>query len=304
MSNKLTVIRTEEQIVSEILFYVEDTRKKILYNAIEIGRRLVEAKEVVPHGEWGKWLEEKVNFKKSTANNFIKIFNEYGADQLSLLGDNLKVQTFGNITYSQALELIALDEKERIAFVENHNMEDISVRELKREISELKKKNNLEVREVTEKMEKEKEQLQKERDKAYMDISEIEESKRILEEAFNEGAEERNELENKIQALENEIEEIKDKTIDIDINKQEFEEEVQAKINALKREKEEALMKLEEYKASSNENAVRYKVHFETLTVEFKKILEVLEQMKMNETEFIKYSGATKKLINTMLQRL
>lgn len=300
----LKVIRTEEQVAEEILYYYDDMKKRVLCNSIEIGRRLIEAKEMLEHGDWGKWLEEKVKFKKSTANNYIRIFNEYSADQLNLLGDNVKFQTLGNIKYTQALELISLEEKERLEFVENHDMDSMSTRELKREIAELKKKNKEDIKKAKDEGEKEKEQILKERDKAYLDIAAISEEKRMIEESFNLEEEEKEKLENKIKDLESRIEEINNKDIEIDISKKEFEEEAQAKINALKREKEEALMSLEQYKNTSGENSTKYKIHFDILKREFKNLLEVLASMKENEAEYIKYSGATKKLLEAMQERL
>ena len=47
-------------IAAEINFYKEQTRKITLLNCSEIGRRLREAKRLIPHGEWGNWLEDQV----------------------------------------------------------------------------------------------------------------------------------------------------------------------------------------------------------------------------------------------------
>ena len=58
----------------------------VLGYAIEIGRKLKEAKTLLPYGQWGRWLQEEVEFSQSTAQNFMKIFEEYGARQVSLLG--------------------------------------------------------------------------------------------------------------------------------------------------------------------------------------------------------------------------
>ncbi|WP_297634725.1 DUF3102 domain-containing protein [uncultured Clostridium sp.] len=302
MSNVL--VRNEQQIADEILYYVDDTRKRIITNAIEIGRRLIEAKEVVGHGDWGRWLEEKVNFKKSTANNYIRLFNEYAADQLNILGENIKFQAFGNISYTQALELISLDENERLEFVENHDMESISTRELKKEIAELKKKNKENIKAIREENEAEKKQLQEERDKAWLEIASIAEDKRNLEEKINEEAEDKEELELKIVELEKEIEETKNRPVGIVEDKEKFEEEARKRIVELKREKEEALGRLEAMKTESNEYIIQYKIHFETVAAGCKKMLEMLEGMKVNDVDYIKYRQAGQNLLNTMLKRL
>jgi len=62
-----------QQIETEIILLKNQTAQ----NIIEIGKRLNQAKELVPHGEWGKWLEEKVEFTQRTAQKFMRIAKEY-----------------------------------------------------------------------------------------------------------------------------------------------------------------------------------------------------------------------------------
>lgn len=103
---------------------------------VEIGRRLQEAKELLPHGEWGQWVKEELPFSQSTAQNFMRIFQEYGADQLEI-GGAVKSQALANLSYTKALRLLAIDdEEEREAFVETHNVADMSSRELEEAIRE------------------------------------------------------------------------------------------------------------------------------------------------------------------------
>ncbi len=126
--------RTPGLIAAEINKIKEDTKRILIYNSIEIGRKLTEAKEMLPHGEWGKWLKTEVDYSKTTANNLMKIFQEYGSEQINLLGDNLKSQTFGNLNYSQATLLLGVPAEEREKFVEENNVEEMSARELKKAI--------------------------------------------------------------------------------------------------------------------------------------------------------------------------
>jgi len=65
-----TVIDT---LTIEILILKQQTAQ----NIIEIGKRLVSAKQGLPHGEWGKYLKEKVDFSQVTANKFMRISEEY-----------------------------------------------------------------------------------------------------------------------------------------------------------------------------------------------------------------------------------
>jgi chromosome segregation ATPase len=132
----LMINRTPDLIAAEINSIKNQTRNMVLYNSIEIGRRLVEAKELVPHGEWGKWLEGSVDYSQSTAQNLMKIFNEYGSEQLTLLGNNAKSQALGNLSYTQAVVLLALPEEEREKFVNDHDIDNMSTRELQQTIKE------------------------------------------------------------------------------------------------------------------------------------------------------------------------
>lgn len=127
--------RSLATVTAEIRAYQDAARRMAVQYSIEIGRRLIEAKEMVGHGEWGDYLREELGFSQSTANNHMAMFRAYAADQMRLDGDNLKNQAFGNLTYTQALALLALpSEEEREAFVESHDMAGLSTRELREEL--------------------------------------------------------------------------------------------------------------------------------------------------------------------------
>ena len=135
ISVPMTAQRDIQTVTTEIRTLHRQAQGMILNYAIEIGRRLKEAKSLLEHGEWGEWLENEVDFSRSTANNFMKIFEEYGAKQVSLFGD-ANSQTLGNLPYTHALKLLAVPAEEREEFVEEHHVEDLSSRELDRLIKE------------------------------------------------------------------------------------------------------------------------------------------------------------------------
>ena len=135
ISVPMTAQRDIQTVTTEIRTLHRQAQGMILSYAIEIGRRLKEAKSLLEHGEWGEWLENEVDFSRSTANNFMKIFEEYGAKQVSLFGD-ANSQTLGNLPYTHAMKLLAVPAEEREEFVEEHHVEDLSSRELDRLIKE------------------------------------------------------------------------------------------------------------------------------------------------------------------------
>ena len=126
--------RTPEQIGAEIRTYVNAARQILTKCAVEIGRRLVEAKELLPHGEWLPWLQKETDFSERTAQTYMKIFREYGAAQESLFGAEVNTQTFADLPISKALALLSVPESDRIEFAEVVDAEHISVRELEEKI--------------------------------------------------------------------------------------------------------------------------------------------------------------------------
>lgn len=132
MSTEMQSTRTLEVVAAEIRTFTAS----MLNNIIEIGRRMVEAKALLPHGEFLPWLKEQTGYSSSTANNFMRLYEAYGSQQGSLFGAELNCQTFGNLTYSKALALLSVPESEREAFVEEQDVENLSTRELKELIAE------------------------------------------------------------------------------------------------------------------------------------------------------------------------
>lgn len=133
MSEEIVEIRDANIIAAEIETIKRQTQHMMLAASVEIGRRLVEAKEYVDHGNWSQWLKEKVNYSQSTADNLMKIYREYGDEQISL-GGSSKSQTFGNLTYSQAIALFAMPADEREDFVKTNDVENMTSRQLQEAI--------------------------------------------------------------------------------------------------------------------------------------------------------------------------
>ena len=128
--------RPLEVVKNEIISLTHQAQVSAVHYACEIGKRLIEAKEQVGHGRWGDWLKSEVDYSQSTAESFMKIYREYGTDQLSLFSDFSKSQTIGRLDVSKLLLLTAIPADEREAFAEAADAEHVSVRELKKQIDE------------------------------------------------------------------------------------------------------------------------------------------------------------------------
>ena len=124
MSNIIEAGRSLEQVTQGILVLSAQTAA----NMCQLGKLLTEAKAMVGHGGWMKYLKEEVSYSPSAANSFMRMYEAYGE-----FGPN--PQTFGNLGSSKALELLALPEGKREEFAEAHDVESMSVRELKAQIA-------------------------------------------------------------------------------------------------------------------------------------------------------------------------
>lgn len=129
MSNIVTSSgRSINTVTAEIVAISNQAAQMAYMSMVEIGKRLVEAKELVDHGEWGSYLKNEVKFSQRTANNFMQIYER------SLSGANS--QTFSNLGYSQIVKLLALPDEELEDFAESHDVKNMSVRQLDQAIKE------------------------------------------------------------------------------------------------------------------------------------------------------------------------
>lgn len=130
----IVVMRDIDIVTAEIKTIEEHVAKTAVYGCIEIGKRLVEAKEMVGHGGWGKYLEEKVRYSQQWATNLMNLYKEYGSAQESLFESFANSQSFGNIDVTKHILLLSVPAEERAEFAEAHDAEHSSVRELKEAI--------------------------------------------------------------------------------------------------------------------------------------------------------------------------
>jgi len=137
MSDLLTE-RTPLVIAAEINTIRYQVSKILISGSIEIGRRLKEAKDLLPYGEWGKWLKESVNYSQRTADRLMQLWEEYGTKLLvSSESDSLSDSSLvTNLTYTQALILLGVPEEEREEFIAEHHVESMTNLELQQAVKE------------------------------------------------------------------------------------------------------------------------------------------------------------------------
>jgi len=129
MSENVVAVRSIEIVTAEITMIRDNARKVFLESVIQIGTRLEEAKQMVPSGEWTAYLTDKLGYKPSTAQNYMRIAREFGGGQVSLTGKTA-ADAFGQLSYSQILPLLGMPEDEREELAEENDLPNMSSREI------------------------------------------------------------------------------------------------------------------------------------------------------------------------------
>ena len=175
--------RTLPLIAAEINLIRHQTEKTLLAGAIEIGRRLKEARDRSSYGEWGKWLEESVNYSQKTADKLMSVFDAYGSWNAAAVEEGSEVQALPAMNFTQAYILLGVPEEEREEFLAEIDVEGMSTRELQKAVND-------------------RSQAIKERDQALQENSE-------LQKTLEKQSDQINQLSAKRDSLEAEAEELK-----------------------------------------------------------------------------------------------
>ena len=285
--NEMT--RPIEVITQEIQFY----KGQACMSMVEIGKRLLEANQCLPHGAWGAWLKDEVEFSERTAQNFMRIAKEYRNPQL--------ISDIGN-SASKAIMLLSMPVEEREEFVgEAHeiNGEEKTVAEMTtKELQEVLKELDAE--------RKEKEQLKKQ-----LDLFEDEAQRKqdeAVDAAYSHGEEQikrlselkeqaeaaAREAEKKVAELQGEVSELqmqKEQTTLLDateLEKIRMEAEAEAKKKAeaaLQKKLDKAKKEAEKAKKEAKEAQAAIEAHEEAQKEAEETALALKERMKLVQEE-------------------
>lgn len=288
--------RDIDVITEEINFYKQQAGMAIL----EIGKRLVEAKAQLSHGEWLPWLEKKVEFSERSAQQYIRLWREYG-----------KSATVADLGVRKALVLLALPETERDGFAgEKHEVNgeektaaEMTVKELERAVAERNA--------AREEAEKAKADLYAAREAAKDARSHVEELQDQLEELKNRptevAVEQRDATEEQLAAARreaekaaarrvSELEEALEKARGDAAAAEERKEAAEAELQNAERERDSALDAAKGYKAeaeaahkmaaaASNEGMTKFKVVFDQTVENVNTLAALLQALPDSQQE-------------------
>ena len=318
--NEITTKRDPDILAMEIRTLQQQAESILTSYIIEIGRRLCEAKAVLEHGEWGTWLREQVQFSQSTANNYMKIFERFGDDQISLFGAP-KSQAIGNLPYTKALKLLALPEDEVEDFLEEHPVTEMSTRELEKAIRERDeaRKSAEDTRALIDAAEKSKAEAEARVEELRRELEELkarpvevavqEPSPEMLDmirqEEAQKAAVEREKLEKKLAAAEEKAKRESEKTdrlkAEADKMADSVREELKKDMEAAEEAKAEAEARakaLEERLKSANGDASAFKVYFQSVQENMNRMLGMIQ--KAEPEQQAKFRAAVKALLESI----
>ena len=131
------IVRNIDTVTAEIIV-IRDNAKKVFYDAvIKIGCRLLEAKDLVPHGEWTHYLQSVLGYTPSTAQNYMRIASAFSGNEVGVDGKS-QDELFGELGYAQLLPLLGLPDEDRRELAAENDLPSMSSREINKLVSDYK----------------------------------------------------------------------------------------------------------------------------------------------------------------------
>ena len=100
----------------------------------DAGRRLIEIKSRIPHGQFLDWCKENLEFSHSKAARIMKLASELDGEN----GLLTNLETYPTIGISTVLALLEAPEEVAAEVIEENDIESMTVRELKAELARVK----------------------------------------------------------------------------------------------------------------------------------------------------------------------
>ena len=129
--------KSTEQLTAEVNVRYRQAEQLAGMSAMmlaDAGRRLIEIKARIPHGQFETWCADNLEFSKSKAEKMMKLA-ERVADENSLFS---KTETFTDIGISRVWALLAAPEEVAAEVIETNDVESMTVRELKAQLARVK----------------------------------------------------------------------------------------------------------------------------------------------------------------------
>ena len=262
-----------------------------LMMAASAGHRLLIVKERLPHGEFGTWCDNNLDFSQSKANKMMQLAKR-SSDENSIFSNSY---TCTNLSISKAFALLSASDDVAKEVIESENINDMTVTELKAEIANLKARNN-ELEADTNEIEKLKNriaELESEQSESEISVEELtakdDEIKRLKEKLEKEKAKAKAAKNNTEDAVKEAVDKYK---AEYEKEKAEAVKEGKEKLQAAYTEAEKTIARLEkELSASSQEDLTTFRAQVNILQEVFQsccKSLEIIESKDQEQGEKVR----------------
>ena len=295
VQKELTAKTTEElQIeVNGLYQQMEMIGSIAMMIAANAGQRLLVIKERLKHGEFESWCESHLDFSKRKAEMMMSLAKRC-EEENSLFS---KAQTFADLNISKVFALLAAPEEVAKEVVENNDISEMTVRELKEEIADLKLQ-NAEIVELKSRIK----ELEEEKGEPGVSSQEIEELKEKLKKEKDKLKKTKRDKDDEVKKA---LEEARVE-LDREIEKAVATANVQAKTEKIKTEKEleEARAEIEKLNmaASSGEIITAFRINVKSMQTIFNECLGQLA--KMDENTSSKFKKALTEILTSELEAL
>ncbi len=106
----------------------------VAMNMLQLGRVFSEAKPLVPAGEWQNWIRDNACVSVRTAEQYMQAYSAFGTNP-----------DIANLGQSKVLKLLPMPEAEREMFLETHDVQNMTVREVDTAIKEAREQAQAEI---------------------------------------------------------------------------------------------------------------------------------------------------------------
>lgn len=106
----------------------------VAMNMLQLGRVFSEAKPLVPAGEWQNWIRDNACVSVRTAEQYMQAYSTFGTNP-----------DIANLGQSKVLKLLPMPEAEREMFLETHDVQNMTVREVDTAIKEAREQAQAEI---------------------------------------------------------------------------------------------------------------------------------------------------------------
>ena len=203
MNELANATKQEISVIDGLAMQARALRLSINVNMWQLARVFIEAKELVPHGDWKDWLEENADVSVRTAEDMIAAYKRFGGRA-----------PFEALSPSQTFKLLPLPAGTEEKFMQEHDVASMTTREIQQAVKQVRAEAKAEldkaqarIRELEAREPEIPEELLTELKQGREDLAEAQQSAQHFAELARQSASERASLERDKKALQSELDE-------------------------------------------------------------------------------------------------